>query len=172
MRRNVTYHHTGHHSVKDAFQQVLSRSLGLLLKRDRMWRKIISLCLVVIIGGAGIGSYFFFNDTRGGFVPLGLSIVMSMMLTALPLLADSRPAWASLALPTCHPNGPDSTNCSVFPRTDPALAPNLRQHRSPPSGNAILQARDEGAERAGVINRQSAETKHAHESPPIRGASQ
>jgi hypothetical protein len=86
MRRNVTYHHTGHHSVKDAFQQVLSRSLGLLLKRDRMWRKIISLCLVVIIGGAGIGSYFFLNDTRGGFVPLGLSIVMSMMLTALPLL--------------------------------------------------------------------------------------
>src|SRR5580700_145031 len=86
MRRNGTYHHIGHHSLKDAFQQVLSRSLGLLLKRDRMWRRIISLCLVVTIAGAGIGSYFFLNDTRGGFVPLGLSIVMSMMLTALPLL--------------------------------------------------------------------------------------
>ena len=31
----------------------------------------------------------------------------------------SRAAWASLASPTCHRNGPGSAKCSVFPRTDP-----------------------------------------------------
>jgi len=35
---------------------------------------------------------------------------------------------------------------AIFPRTDPAFEPSLRQHRSPPSGNVILPARDEAAE--------------------------
>jgi hypothetical protein len=35
----------------------------------------------------------------------------------------SRAAWASLASPTCHRNGPGSAKCSVFPRTDPVSNP-------------------------------------------------
>jgi hypothetical protein len=68
-----------------------------------------------------------------------------------PSMADSRTAWASLASPTCHPNGLGSTKCSVFPRTDPVFEPSLRQYRSLLSGNAILQGRDKGAETAPEI---------------------
>jgi hypothetical protein len=38
------------------------------------------------------------------------------------------------------------TVSSAFRPTDPAFEPSLRQHQSLLSGNAILQARDEGAE--------------------------
>jgi hypothetical protein len=34
-------------------------------------------------------------------------------------MAASRRAWASLASPTCQPNGPGSARCSAFRRTDP-----------------------------------------------------
>ena len=43
------------------------------------------------------------------------------------------------------------TRCSAFRRTDPAFELRLRQHRPPLPGNAILQGRDKGPERAPEI---------------------
>jgi len=53
-------------------------------------------------------------------------------------------------------------NCSVFPRTDPAFEPGLRQHQSPPSGNAILPPETK------VLKHRLSE----YDTSPVRGISQ
>jgi hypothetical protein len=64
-----------------------------------------------------------------------------------------------------------SARCSAFHPTDPALKPNLHQHRSPPLGNAILRGRDKGPERALEIQSVDCRDKWVHECPPVRGYS-
>src|ERR1700737_3408342 len=51
-----------------------------------MGRKIISVCLVLVVLGAGLATYIALYDQRDGYLLLSISIVISMMLTALPLL--------------------------------------------------------------------------------------
>jgi hypothetical protein len=48
--------------------------------------RLISLCLVLIVGGGGLVTYLVLSDRPDEYRLLGLSIVMSMFLAALPLL--------------------------------------------------------------------------------------
>jgi hypothetical protein len=50
-----------------------------------------------------------------------------------------------------------------FAPTDPAFEPSLHQHRSPPSGNAILRGRDKVPERALEIQSTDCRDKWVHE---------
>ena len=81
----------------------------------------------------------------------------------------SRAAWASLASPTCHRNGPGSAKCSVFPRTDPVSNPVSTNTGLRRGETEFWWAETQEPKRSLIPNRQLAETKRVHESPLVRG---
>jgi hypothetical protein len=86
-----------------------------------------------------------------------------------PSMVGFRTAWALPVSPTYLPNGRGNARCSAFHPTDPAFEPSLHQHK--PGETRFWAAETKAPKGPLKSNLQIAETKHVHESPPVRGYS-